>query len=138
MGLQYAALQGWSDDGRPFAAPGAPMVPPNQDVAITSEGVEITYHATTRGRVAPGEWQIALHHGCGYVVGLNEYNPLAAPLQLLPAEAPPNLGFVPLPLSWGEFYEWLRFIRIMNEVVERIDADVEAARERDLFPDMRL
>ncbi|WP_144259521.1 hypothetical protein [Methylocystis sp. ATCC 49242] len=61
---------GWSAKGVPYSEEGAPMAHPNQMVRIKIEGTTLNYMANVM-RPRAVEWQILMHHGCGYALGLS-------------------------------------------------------------------
>lgn len=60
---------GWSAKGVPYSEEGAPMAHPNQLVRIKIDDTTLNYMVNVMGPRA-GEWQILMHHGCGYAIGL--------------------------------------------------------------------
>lgn len=64
--------KGWSwsaEGGKPHERAGAPLVPLNQDVWVTThEARGFTYRAECVGPIPPGKMQVIMHHGSGYAV----------------------------------------------------------------------
>jgi hypothetical protein len=62
---------GWSAKGVPYSQEGAPMVHPNQTVRIKIKDTALDYMVNVM-EPRSGEWQILMHHGCGYAMGLSK------------------------------------------------------------------
>lgn len=65
---------GWGPNG-PYEVPGAPMVPPNQDVRLWFRSDSaVTYHVVVAepagATLAEYEWNVLMHHGFGYAVSI--------------------------------------------------------------------
>jgi hypothetical protein len=78
-GATYAdvPLRGWSG-GKPYQKSGAPMIPENQTLQISTSGPSLTYTPSAEN-VSAMEWQVFMHHGTGYVSSLTPVGE-AAPL----------------------------------------------------------
>ena len=61
---------GWSGDA-PYAKPGAPMIPENQDLKVSLTSTTFKYLPVAT-RVGAMQWQIFLHHGMAYATKLTE------------------------------------------------------------------
>ena len=62
-------LMGWSG-GKPYQRSGAPLIPENQTLRVSSSAATFRYMPEAEA-VAAQEWQMFMHHGTGYVTKLN-------------------------------------------------------------------
>jgi peptidoglycan hydrolase-like protein with peptidoglycan-binding domain len=61
-------VTGWSG-GRPYQKAGAPMIPENQTLRVSTMGPHVTY-APSAEAIPAQTWQVFMHHGTGYVSSL--------------------------------------------------------------------
>jgi len=96
---QNLGWEGWT----PYCKPGAPMVPPNQEVTITLlEGAGLRYSVRAT-KIPPRIWQIVFHHGSAYAITWSGLKVFAAEtLMSLPS---PGSEF-----SWYGFYWRMRYL----------------------------
>lgn len=94
-GATYAdvPLRGWSG-GKPYQKIGAPMIPENQTLQISTDGPAFTY-APSAENIPAMEWQIFMHHGTGYVSSLTNLGDAAPLLEISLSNLSP---------SFAEFY----------------------------------
>ena len=93
------SLQGWSG-GNPYQKNGAPMIPENQTLRVSSSGAVFDYMPEAEA-VPSQEWQIFMHHGTGYVAALTVAR-IFAPATEMASPA----GFIP---DFALFYYHNRF-----------------------------
>jgi len=99
---QTLGWEGWT----PYCKPGAPMVPPNQEVTIRLEGAQLEYTARAT-KVPAGIWQIVFHHGSAYAIAASKIIK--------------GLGETALmqPLAPGSSFQWYGFYWRMRHVFLR-------------------
>jgi hypothetical protein len=97
---------GWNGDV-PYKEPGAPMVPPNQDVTLKLLGASgFTYTAKVHAP-AGGRWQIIMHHGSAYALSYeNEANLMMGGSDAFDPDLPGKEGDKG---QWALFYWRLRY-----------------------------
>jgi hypothetical protein len=96
---------GWSLKGKPYSAPGAPMVAANQKITMTVAGTGFHYKADIE-KPDPGQWQIVYHHGSAYSVGEADVVPSARTIRtglflwLAQPDLPNEVSMLPSH-TWG-------------------------------------
>ena len=121
-------VHGWSKNA-PHSVPGAPMVPPNQDVSITLlDACKLEYKAKIHAPEA-GRWQIVMHHGAAYALS-TAYAAKKAP-GVIDALTTSMRGETGKEGKWANFYWHLRYTLLehplravdpTNKLVELLDA----------------
>jgi hypothetical protein len=109
-GFDDLHLKGWSEDGKPYAAESAPMVPPNQDVTLTLQDGN-SYEVLTRaykekGFGEAGDWQVLFHNGAAFGVWIGKFGDAG---RLAPEDPPTLIEGVTGYLPWPAFYWHLRY-----------------------------
>jgi len=107
-GMSPKHTRGWSHD-TPYSEPGAPMVPPNQDVSIRLlSASSLAYTARIHAPVV-GRWQIVMHHGAAYALsGPSGADALQFLNDVLTTDL---LGETSSEGRWANYYWHLRYVR---------------------------
>lgn len=122
------ALMGWNALGQPYAEPGAPMVPRDQRITVTTDSPSAFRYRADIANVSAGRWQYVFHHGCAYGVSLDNVNDAikyamaAANLflaSILQGPLPPAIS-IWRNQEWAQFYSLLRFHPTLSGPQERI------------------
>jgi hypothetical protein len=87
--------------GQPSQSPGLPMVPQNQSVSLVFDfPFEPTLIYRVDAQFAPGhQWQVFMHHGCGYVTGTT------LGIDILPLRGLSGEGSA----TWSHFHQFNRY-----------------------------
>jgi len=119
--------KGWVVN-QPFAKPGAPLVPGNQEVTIELHS-KVSFTYTAKAENAPaGEWQVFLHHGGAYALYVGRLGDLGKLISQVWA----GKGIVG-DSGWAALYWDLRYGRSHVSQFERItwtDAQLNLLREK--------
>jgi hypothetical protein len=113
---------GWSgtaeNPGEPSQIPGAPLVPPNQEVTIKLLTPSSFRYTAKIRKPAAAQWQPIFHHGSAYALTIDRPTELKIRVGLQATQAD-YLGDR-LRMSWAMLYWSLRYFPVGDTVVERL------------------
>jgi len=117
--------------GKPYAAPGATMVPENQDVFIRFQNAFDFVYRVTAYDCPADQWQVVVHHGAAYVTEVKPWfmlvrDRMSLAFQLNPTQFGHGLKAVN---EWSTFYWNMRWC---------LDSNAGPARERVVIVDWDL